>query len=75
MTNTQTMMTEKEAASLLAISIRTLQAWRVSGGGPRFMKLGRAVRYGRNEVEAWAAARAVASTSETSRAVAAAGAR
>lgn len=73
--HTQTIMTEKEAAAMLAISARTLQAWRVSGCGPRFLKLGRAVRYDRDQIDAWTASRAVASTSESTQAASAAGAR
>ncbi|AGA90541.1 hypothetical protein Thimo_1769 [Thioflavicoccus mobilis 8321] len=38
--------TEKEAAAFLNVSPRTLQAWRVRGGGPEYVKLGNAaVRY------------------------------
>jgi hypothetical protein len=36
---------EKEAAALLHVSVKSLQVWRVRGGGPRFVKLGRCVRY------------------------------
>lgn len=39
--------TEKEAAAYLNVSTRTLQAWRLRGGGPEYVKLGNAVRYDR----------------------------
>ena len=39
------LLTEKEAAKVLRISVRTLQGWRVDGGGPKFLKIGRSVRY------------------------------
>ncbi|KAA6181768.1 helix-turn-helix domain-containing protein [Thiohalocapsa marina] len=39
------LLTEREAALILSVSARTLQAWRVSGGGPEYVKLGRAVRF------------------------------
>jgi len=39
------LLTETEAAKVLRISVRTLQGWRVDGGGPRFLKIGRSVRY------------------------------
>ena len=41
----------KEAARLLSISPRTLERWRVTGEGPRFRKLGRAVRYAIADLE------------------------
>lgn len=47
------LLTECEVADLLNISVRTLQAWRVRGGGPRFIKVGRAVRYRLSDVQDW----------------------
>ena len=56
---------EKEAASFICYSVRTLQNWRVDGGGPKFIKVsGRSVRYRRRDLIAWSDARAVSSTSE-----------
>ncbi len=43
--------TEDEAAAFLNLSNRTLQAWRVRGCGPKFRKLGRAVRYRLEDLE------------------------
>jgi excisionase family DNA binding protein len=54
---------ERAAAEMLGISHRTLQAWRVKGGGPPFVKLGRSVRYELTQLEAWANARVRANTS------------
>ncbi|WP_456782934.1 helix-turn-helix transcriptional regulator [Bradyrhizobium sp. USDA 4516] len=48
------LLNEKQAARLLAISFRTLQAWRRTGVGPSFIKLGRAVRYRQQDLLAWA---------------------
>jgi excisionase family DNA binding protein len=59
------LLTESEVADLLKISVRTLQAWRVRGGGPGFLKIGRAVRYSLNEIEEWLAATQRRSTSDT----------
>lgn len=42
-----------EAASVLSISPRTLEDWRLRGGGPPFHKLGRAVRYDPVELAAF----------------------
>lgn len=58
------LMTEKAAAEYLGISIRTLQAWRVRGGGVRFVKMGKAVRYRPQDLEAWVEAHMCGSTSE-----------
>ncbi|HAU28676.1 MAG TPA: DNA-binding protein [Rhodospirillaceae bacterium] len=49
------LLTEKEAAQLLGLSIRTLQAWRYRKEGPPFIKMsGRAIRYQRSDLIAWA---------------------
>ena len=46
---------ETAAAEFLGFSIRALQNWRVRGGGPKFIKFnGRAVRYRRRDLIAWA---------------------
>ena len=48
--------TEAEAARYLSLTIRSLQSWRLRGGGPPFRKLGRRlVRYHPETVIAWAA--------------------
>ena len=49
------LLTEVEAARVLSLSSRTLQAWRCRGFGPRFVRLGRAVRYTRQELKDWVA--------------------
>lgn len=38
-------LTEREVSHLLGLSVATLRAWRHRGQGPRFLRLGRAVRY------------------------------
>jgi hypothetical protein len=52
------------AAEVLGVSVRTLEKWRLTGQGPRFIRLGRAVRYALADLEAFAAAGARRSTSE-----------
>jgi predicted DNA-binding transcriptional regulator AlpA len=60
-----TLLTEREAASLLRLSERTLERrYRVSGTGPKFVRLGRSIRYWLTEIEAFIALRTVGSTSE-----------
>ncbi len=53
-----------QAAAKTGLSNSTLRKLRLTGGGPRFMKLGRAVRYREEDLEAWLTARVVQSTSE-----------
>jgi hypothetical protein len=53
-----------EAAEMAAVSPRTLEAMRVRGGGPPFVRIGsRAVRYQRRALLAWCAGRERTSTS------------
>lgn len=48
------LLSEIEAARYLSVSVRTLQAWRVRGGGPVFCRLGRrAIRYHRSNLDAF----------------------
>jgi predicted DNA-binding transcriptional regulator AlpA len=59
-----TLLSQREAATLLHLSERTLERFRVSGTGPRFVRLGRSVRYCLTDIEAFIASRTVGSTSE-----------
>lgn len=58
------LLNENAVADLLGISTRTLQSWRVKGGGPAYTKLGRAVRYRRVDIDRWIDANVTSSTSE-----------
>jgi len=49
----EVLLTESQAAQLLQISIRTLQAWRLRRSGPPYVQLGRAVRYRRSDLMGW----------------------
>lgn len=57
-------MNVEEAAKYVRLGVGTLNRFRVSGGGPRYAKLGGAVRYRREDLDAWIAGRLVRSTSE-----------
>ena len=63
----QTLLTQREAAAQLRLSQRTLERFRVSGGGPTYVKAGRLVRYREQDLEKWIASRVVGSTSEGER--------
>jgi Helix-turn-helix domain len=45
------LLTQVETAELLRLSERTLERWRVVGGGPVFCKLGKRVLYRRDDLE------------------------
>lgn len=57
-------MNTVQAAQYLGLSRQYLEIARCKGGGPRFVKLGTAVRYDRGDLDSWMAARKVANTSE-----------
>ncbi|MEG3178189.1 helix-turn-helix domain-containing protein [Sphingomonas sp. RB3P16] len=61
--NALTVDTE-EAARHLSLKPNTLEKMRTHGTGPRFVKLGRVVRYRIADLEAYIAERVVSSTSE-----------
>jgi predicted DNA-binding transcriptional regulator AlpA len=59
-----TLLSQREVASLLHLSERTLERFRVSGTGPKFVCLGRSIRYRLTDIEAYITSRVVSSTSE-----------
>jgi hypothetical protein len=61
----ETLLVQREAASVLRCSERTLERLRVTGNGPRYIKTTRRVLYREADLQAWLAARSVGSTSET----------
>ena len=52
------------AAQYVGLAKNTLEKMRLYGGGPRFSKYGRAVRYSVSELDAWIEKNSSASTSE-----------
>ena len=54
----------REAAAFLGLSPRTLDRYRVTGEGPAFHKFGTRIRYAQADIEDWAAARRMTSTSD-----------
>ncbi len=55
-------LTTRQAAQYLGLSISTLNKWRCYGFGPKYLKLGRAVRYRQEELDAYLGARLYQST-------------
>jgi excisionase family DNA binding protein len=58
------LLTQREAATLLKLSERTLERLRGQGTGPKFLRIRHSVRYRQSDVEAWLSSRIVGSTSE-----------
>ena len=52
-------LTERDVAERLGLSVATLRAWRHRGKGPRFLRLGRSVRYLPSDVDDFVRASAV----------------
>ena len=62
---TEKYLSERQAAEKLGLTSSCLQAWRLRGVGPRFVKISaRCVRYKESEIDNWAAARERTSTSD-----------
>lgn len=56
-------LTAPDVAELLKVRRQTLAVWRIKGLGPTFIKVGRAVRYRRADVDRWLDDRAMRHTS------------
>lgn len=61
-------MYTEAAAQFLGMGRRNLERLRVTGGGPKFVKIGRKCAYRREALEAWVESREFGSTSEARRA-------
>ncbi|MBS1856110.1 MAG: helix-turn-helix domain-containing protein [Acidobacteria bacterium] len=48
---------ERQVAAQLNVKPATLRKWRFLGRGPKFLRVGRAVRYRITDIEAWLATR------------------
>lgn len=57
-------LTPAEAGAYLRVSDRTLENFRIDGGGPRYRKIGRMVRYTIPDLDAWVESRTFEMTSE-----------
>ncbi len=54
--------TTREAADYLGLAVSTLNKWRCYGTGPKYLKLGRAVRYTKDELDKFLETRLFRST-------------
>jgi hypothetical protein len=62
------LLTQKSAAKLLAVSPRTLERHRITGTGPRYVRLGRLIRYREEDLVAFVDGNLRGSTSDEGRA-------
>jgi excisionase family DNA binding protein len=60
----ETYLRPREAAEYLRSSESTLAKKRLNGDGPPFVRIGRAIRYRRSDLDAWMARSVRRSTSE-----------
>jgi predicted DNA-binding transcriptional regulator AlpA len=62
----QPLLTQRDAAKALSLSVRSLERMRVAGNGPKFVRLTRGrIAYLESHLEEWIAGRVVTSTSDT----------
>ena len=59
------LLNESSVAKILNCEVKTLQAWRCRGGGPKFIRVGRLIRYSHEDLQAYIHSRRVSSTSQT----------
>lgn len=52
-TNADKLLTQKEVKEITGLADSTLEQWRIKGKGPKFIKLGRLVRYRLSDVQAY----------------------
>jgi excisionase family DNA binding protein len=50
---TDKLLTQRQLADELQVSLRTLERWRQEGTGPAFIRVGRSPRYRRADIDAW----------------------
>jgi len=55
----------QQVADHCGISRRTLEFWRSYGKGPKFLKVGRLVRYAKQDVDAWLLTNLHSNTTDT----------
>jgi predicted DNA-binding transcriptional regulator AlpA len=53
MSNEKISLTEAEVEALTGLRVKTLQRWRYLNQGPRFVRLGRCVRYPAADLRGW----------------------
>jgi len=54
---TNTLLNEHDVARITNLSVSTVRRWRLFRAGPRYLKVGAAVRYRPEDVDTWLASR------------------
>lgn len=54
---TETLLNEHDVACITGLSVASVRRWRLLRQGPRYIKIGSAVRYRPEDVSAWIASR------------------
>jgi excisionase family DNA binding protein len=58
------LLTTEQLAEWLGVSVGTVNRFRLRGDGPKYVKIGKTVRYRESDVEAYLAGRVTRSTSD-----------
>ena len=56
-TSLEKLLTEHDVARITGLSVASVRRWRLLRQGPRYLKIGAAVRYKLEDIEAWLASR------------------
>jgi predicted DNA-binding transcriptional regulator AlpA len=59
------LLNEQQVSERLGVSVASLRRWRLLSRGPRFFKLGSAVRYSCEDVDTWLRSRPTGGDSST----------
>ena len=61
------LLNEHDVARITGLSVASIRRWRVRKQGPRYIKIGAAVRYKSDDVSTWLESRPTGGTEETGR--------
>jgi len=64
------LLNERQVAERLTVSVATVRRWRLLGQGPRYIKVGSAVRYRAEDVAEWLNSRPTGGESQSGSALA-----
>jgi predicted DNA-binding transcriptional regulator AlpA len=53
----ETLLNERDVARLTGLSVASVRRWRLLRQGPRYLKIGAAVRYKPEDISSWLASR------------------
>jgi excisionase family DNA binding protein len=57
-------LTDDTTAEYLGVSKAALAKWRITGEGPKYARIGRGIRYRKDDLDDWMLSRRVQSTAE-----------